>query len=234
MADADLEGLRLAARAEAAAAAMAVDVEAYARAGRDPLEPLLGSGDLASPIGFLGRDPGRDEVRLMQPLIGAGGRLVRAALGRARDGAEPVGEAAMLRAGDGVFFSNTVPYKPLGNKAWSMGVKRRFLPIIRSLLVDVWQGAELITLGNVAFEWFAIDADPAIREAIAAYWTRPDRYEVSLELSLTSPTTGRTRSLRLHPLPHPSPLNATWFQRFPAMLDARLAALAAAGITPTG
>jgi uracil-DNA glycosylase len=233
VADVDLEILRQAARAEAAAVAMPIDAEAYARAGRDPLEPLLGSGDLASPIGFLGRDPGRDEVRRMQPLIGAGGRLVRCALGRARDGAEPVGEDALLRAGDGVFFSNTVPYKPLGNKAWSMGVKRRFLPVIRSLLVDVWRGSELITLGNVAFEWFAIDAEPAVREAIAAHWTRPDRYEASLDVEVTSPRSGRTRAIRLHPLPHPSPLNATWFQRFPAMLDARLAALAAAGIKPT-
>jgi uracil-DNA glycosylase len=73
VADVDLEILRQAARAEAAAVAMPIDAEAYARAGRDPLEPLLGSGDLASPIGFLGRDPGRDEVRRMQPLIGAGG-----------------------------------------------------------------------------------------------------------------------------------------------------------------
>ncbi|MEZ4269040.1 MAG: uracil-DNA glycosylase family protein [Myxococcota bacterium] len=234
MADAQLEVLRQAARAEAGAAAMPIDTEAYTRVGRDPLEPLLGSGDLASPIGFLGRDPGRDEVRLMQPLIGAGGRLVRGALGRARGGAEPVGEEAMLRAGDGVFFSNTVPYKPLGNKAWSMGVKRRFLPIIRSLLVDVWQGAELITLGNVAFEWFAIDAPPATREAIAAHWQREDRYEASLEIEVASPRSGRVRTIRLHPLPHPSPLNATWFQRFPSMLDARLAAFARDGISPTG
>ena len=36
---------------------------------------------------------------------------------------------------------------------------------------------------------------------------------------------GRTRRIALHPLPHPSPLNATWYGRFPGLLAARLRAL---------
>ena len=33
------------------------------------------------------------------------------------------------------------------------------------------------------------------------------------------------RRIALHPLPHPSPLNAAWYGRFPGLLAARLRAL---------
>ena len=36
---------------------------------------------------------------------------------------------------------------------------------------------------------------------------------------------GSARELRIHPLPHPSPLNATWYKRFPDLLRARLRTL---------
>jgi hypothetical protein len=59
----------------------------------------------------------------------------------------------------------------------------------------------------------------SFRTPQAAFWAREDRYTASLTLEV------RGRALRLHPLPHPSPLNATWYRRFPALLDDRLAAL---------
>ena len=54
---------------------------------------------------------------------------------------------------------------------------------------------------------------------IKDFWARDDRYEAVLEVELAG------KRIRLHPLPHPSPLNATWYPRFPALLDARLASL---------
>ncbi|MGM0577553.1 MAG: uracil-DNA glycosylase family protein [Myxococcota bacterium] len=212
--------------------AMAIDVEACRRWGRDPLEPLLGAGEEASPIGFFGRDPGRDEVRWMEPLIGAGGRLVRAGVHRALYGEDPAGFEAERLMSRAVFFSNTVPYKPVGNKAWGMRIKRRFRPYIAEYLVDLWRGSDLVTLGNVAFHWFGLGGPREERDRLKAFWARDDRYERSVDVTLESPRTGRSRTLRLHPLPHPSPANATWFKRFPGMLDARLADLAARGVRP--
>ena len=191
---------------------MAIDVPAYEAAGRDPFTPLLGGGNPDAPIAFFGRDPGREEVRWLTPLIGAGGKLVREGV-HARQGGGPDPDLETLRGIDrSVFFSNTVPYKPIGNKPWPAAVIERFRPIIAAVLADVWKGEHLITLGNVAFLWFGDEAEK--------YWERQDRYEASL--TVTWP-----RRITLHPLPHPSPANAIWHGRFPAMLDARLAALGA-------
>lgn len=205
-------------RREAARGEMAVDLPVYSEAGRDPRDPiLLGSGSLESPIGIFGRDPGRHEVLEGEPFIGKGGQLIRAALHRAIHGEEPPDIAASVEAGRSVFWGNTVPYKPIGNKAWSVGVKRRFLPLIRTILVEHWKGQDLITCGNVAFFWFGL-ADPSLKETLQDHWSRPDRYETSLTITLG-------KALTLHPLPHPSPLNATWYPRFPALMDLRLSQL---------
>lgn len=224
-----LADLRRRTREEAARGDMAVDLEVYQAEERDPLEPLLGGGSEAAAVGFFGRDPGRHEVRFMEPLIGAGGKLVRAGVHRAVHGGEPPDFDAERACAQHVFFSNTVPYKPVRNKAWSMAVKRRFQPFIAEYLVDLWQGSDLITLGNVAFEWFGIGGDRALRAALKAHMAQSDRYESSLEVLLRSPATGTDKTLRLHPLPHPSPLNATWYRHFPALLDARLARLPLSG-----
>jgi uracil-DNA glycosylase len=202
--------------AEARNGAMTIDTEAYAAAERDPSDPvLLGSGDLAAAVGFFGRDPGRREIEIGEPFVGKGGQLVRGALFRATGGVgEPTLEES-IAVGRRVFWGNTVPYKPVGNKAWPVAVKRRFLPFIRELLVEQWRGHDLITLGNQAFEWFGL-ADPSLRPLLREFWGRGDRYERSLELHLDG------KVIRIHPLPHPSPLNATWHQRFPEMLDRRL------------
>lgn len=198
------------ARRAAASPPLAVDRAAYAAAGRDPLHPLLAGGRPSAPIAFFGRDPGRDEVRQMEPLVGAGGRLVRAAVCRALHGHAPDDDEGLGEASRHVFFSNTVPYKPIGNKPWPAEVIARFRPIIAAVLRDVWEGEHLITLGNVAFLWFG--------EAAEAHWERPDRYAASL-------TVDWPRRITLHPLPHPSPANAVWHKRFPAMLEARLLSL---------
>lgn len=228
----DRERLRRLAREEAARGGMDVDAAAYARFGRDPLDPLLGGGNESAPLGFFGRDPGKDEVRLGEPLVGAGGRLVREGVLRALGRPGPYDLEALLGVSRSVFFSNTVPYKPAGNKAWSPAVKRRFRRVVASYLVDVAGVTDLVTLGNEAFLWFADSIPPAEACRLADLWGCEDRYAATAEVDLESPLSGRVRRLRLHPLPHPSPANATWFRRFPEMLDRRLADLAAGGVRP--
>ena len=198
---------------------MAIDREVYADAGIDPFTPIvLGSGSLRARVGVIGRDPGRFEVLRGEPFIGAGGRKLRDGLHRALHGGDCPDEAAAVAVGQQVFWANTVPFKPVGNKAWSVPTQRRFAPVMARLVLELWQGEDLITCGNGAFAWIGL-VEPALRPSLDAFWARPDRYEASLSLDV------RGRALRLHPLPHPSPLNATWFKRFPALLDARLAAL---------
>jgi uracil-DNA glycosylase len=204
---------------EAARGGMDIDEEIYHKVGRDSTEPvLLGSGSLKARLGIFGRDPGRTEVELGEPFIGKGGQLVRAGLSRACGGGSSLDLRESIEVGTHVFWGNTVPYKPVGNKAWSVAVKRRFTAAIREFLVEHWEGSELLTLGNVAFDWFRL-ADPDLKPALKAFWTREDRYESSLDIRLDG------KHIRLHPLPHPSPLNARWYPLFPALLDARLRAL---------
>ena len=199
---------------------MATDFEVYADYGLEPTEPvLLGSGSLQARIGLFGRDPGRTEVELREPFIGKGGQHIRNGLHRAAHGCDCPDLQASLEVGKRIFWANTVPFKPLGNKAWSMKVKRRFAPIVEDLLVNHWKGTELLTCGRVAFHWFSI-VDRDLKPHIEAHWSREDRFETSLEIEIGG------KRITLHPLPHPSPLNAVWYKKFPGLLDARLRDLA--------
>lgn len=202
--------------AEARKGDMAIDEAAYRTAGAAMDRPvLLGSGSLTASLGFFGRDPGRREIELGEPFVGKGGQLVRGALFRAAGGSGTPTVEESIEAGRTVFWGNTVPYKPLGNKAWSTTVKRRFLPFIYELLVAEWQGHTLITLGNQAIEWFGL-AEPKNKPVIKEYWKRQDRYEGRLQVRLGE------KDFLLYPLPHPSPLNATWHAKFPTLLRRRL------------
>ncbi len=49
-----------------------IDVPVYERFKKDPFQPILYAGSLHAPVCIFGRDLGKDEVRLGQPLIGAG------------------------------------------------------------------------------------------------------------------------------------------------------------------
>jgi uracil-DNA glycosylase len=126
---------------------------------------------------------------------------------------------------DHVLLTNTVPYKPPGNKAYSNPVKERFRPFVAELLAAHWRGGDrVITLGTEAFQWFAPYA--ADRAAFDAFWKRDDRYEAEFPCTLVAKEgDGRAvnKPLTLLPLPHPSPLNQRWYPLFPGLLARRLA-----------
>lgn len=205
-----------------------IDLEAYAAYGRDWRVPVLGLGPDDAPLCIFGRDPGRTEVEHQLPFVGRGGQLVRTGLHRHRRGLDEVAPALSFNeaaaASDGVFWLNTVPYKPVGNKAWAMAVKRRFQPLVAELLLGTWKGRTVMVLGREAFFWFGIGQPAQTNAALQAFWSRADRYSATLTIDYQHD--GLARSLILAPLPHPSPANAAWFKRFPALLAARLNQLA--------
>lgn len=223
------EELREAIEREARREDFPIDSPVYAKAGRDPLVPIPYAGSLGAPVCVLGRDLGKDEVAAAQPLIGAGGRLVRSGVYRAIHGADPPKSDRTLESVlPHVLLTNTVPYKPPGNKAYARPVKERFRPFVAELLAIHWTGgSHVVTLGNEAFAWFApFFSDPG---AFEAFWNRADRYEAEVECTVTDPVArpATRKTLVLMPLPHPSPLNARWYRKFPGLLERRLAAIPA-------
>lgn len=222
-----LDELLAAVEREARRADFPIDRPIYEKAGRDPLRPVFFAGTPGAPFCVVGRDLGRDEVAAAEPLIGAGGRLVRAGFYRAAHGGHdpPRSDRTLREVLDHVFLTNTVPYKPPGNKAYSAAVKERFRPFLAELLTMHWHGGDrVITLGTEAFRWFVpYVSDPS---SLDEFWARDDRYEAELACQVTAADGPRTitRALRIQPLPHPSPLNQRWFARFPGLLDQRLAA----------
>ncbi len=198
-----------------------IDIAAYEASNRDWQEPVIGLGKPDTRIAFFGRDPGRDEVEHQMPFIGAGGQKVRGAIYRHLYSKPMPDFEASLEVGKGFFWANTVPYKPVGNKAWSMKVKKQFQPLVADLLIHAWHGRDVITLGREAFLWFGINQPVEARRQLEAFWEREDRFSTYTELELAAPD-GDSRRLRLYPLPHPSPLNATWYRRFPELLEQRL------------
>lgn len=206
-----------------------IDKEVYATYGKSPFDPVIGLGKPAARVGFFGRDPGRDEVQHAMPFIGAGGQKVRGALYQHLYGEALPDFAASVAIGENFFWANTVPYKPLGNKAWSMKVKKLFQPLMVELLLTTWEGRDMITLGREAFLWFGINQVKETQQRLNAFWESEERFEQHIEVELAAPS-GLQRNFRLHPLPHPSPLNATWYKRFPELLRARLTQLK---VTPT-
>jgi uracil-DNA glycosylase len=219
---------------EARRADFPVDTPAYRKAGREPLSPILFAGALRAPVCALGRDLGKDEVMMGQPLVGAAGRMVRAGVYQACHGTPPPSTDRTLESVlEHVLLTNTVPYKPPGNKAYAPVVKERFRPFLAELLATHWQGDQVITLGTEAFLWFAPFADP---QTFNAFWHSANRYEDTLRcvLTATAAVTGvhstMYKSLSIMPLPHPSPLNRRWYKQFPELLARRLAAV---GLSPS-
>ncbi|WZO99443.1 uracil-DNA glycosylase family protein [Isosphaeraceae bacterium EP7] len=210
-------------RLEAARAPFPVDTEVYEKAGKNPGEPVLYAGSLAARVAIMGRDLGKDEVAAGQPLIGAGGRLVRGGIYRAIHNAEPPAKDKGLESVlDHVLLTNTVPFKPPGNKAYPDKVKERFRPLVASLLVEHFTGRKILTLGTEAFRWYSCYAADGVFDE---FWARADRYEADLDCTIRvdTPDGTRTKVVTISPLPHPSPLNQRWYKLFPGLLARRLA-----------
>lgn len=202
-----------------------IDVDAYEAVDKDPLDPVLGGGDPACRVAVFGRDPGRDEVKHGEPFIGKGGQLVRHVLHEIIEGEPPPDDAAAAAIRRVAFWANTVPYKPVGNKAWSVKTRRAFHPVIADFLVKDWRGSDVCCLGQNAFTWFGLTADKPVRDRLKAAWSAEPRFEgPPVEITLSA-LDGTSRPFRVWPMPHPSPLNATWHKRFPALLAARLDAI---------
>ena len=194
--------------------ALPIDRAVYREAGRDPLVPIPYAGNLRARVCILGRDLGRDEVLRGQPLVGASGRAVRAGLLRAL-GLTAAPDNRLLEAAlPHVLLCNLVPYKPLGNRAFSSEIREGFRPFLERLLVHEWRGAAVLTLGNQACAWFekySVEPWPALPAAA--------RYEAEIPCDVGGP---ETRGVTVCPLPHPSPANASWRRHFPGLLARRL------------
>ena len=202
-----------------------LDIPVYKSAKKEPTQPILYFGNLRSNICFFGRDLGRDEVFAGQPLIGAAGTLVRQGFYSAIHHQNTTDKVKLESIKNRLILTNTVPYKPPENKAYSMKVKRRFRRYVEQLLVIYWQGKQIITLGTEAFKWFEYYST---KQEFSAFWSRSDRYESSLHLNLTaldSQGNNYEKRVTIYPLPHPSPLNQKYYKKFPSMLQNTLAQL---------
>jgi uracil-DNA glycosylase family 4 len=209
-------------RQEAERAPFPIDTPIYQAAGKIPTQPVLYAGNLNSQICFFGRDLGRDEVQAGQPLIGAAGTLVREGFYWALHREKPKNRQALQSICDRVLLTNTVPYKPPGNKAYEVEVKERFRPFIEELLTLFWQGNQIITLGTEAFKWFA---PYGAKGEVDSFFRRGDRFSSQLAVTMQARDEegkDHQKKLILLPLPHPSPLNQRYYAQFPKMLQDRL------------
>ncbi len=198
--------------AEARRGPFDVCVETYEAAGRDPAVPIVCTGRLDASTCLVGRELGREEVHAGEPLVGMGGRRLRRALHEALVGPAPKSERRFDSVLEHVFFTNLVPYRPVGNKAYSQATKARFRPFVERLLAGHWTGDRVLALGKTSFEWFA----PYVgRDTIRTAWSDPDtRFLIDLPMDLGG------RQMTLGCLPHPSPLSP-FKQAFPGLVRQR-------------
>jgi uracil-DNA glycosylase len=218
----DIETLIIEIHQEAKRKPFPIDTTVYKAADKDPTQPILYAGNLKSQICFFGRDLGRDEVHTGEPLIGAAGTLVRGGLYWAMHHQQAKTQQELQSVCARALLTNTVPYKPPGNKAYITEVKNRFRPFIETLLVIHWQGNQIITLGTEAFKWFIPYGD---KGEVNEFFQQNDRYENKLPVTLCATDTlgvQHRRQVTLLPLPHPSPLNQKYYAKFPEMLQKRL------------
>ncbi len=173
--------------------------ETYAEAARDAAVPLLLAGSLDAPWCAVGRELGRDEVLQGEPLVGMAGRRFRRAVHEALLGPAPRTERRFAHVLDHVLLTNLVPYRPVGNRAYSRAVRDRFRPYLERLLADLWSGERVLALGKDALLWFA---PYTVDEGVDALWADPERrFRDTLRLRI------RDRELTLAAVPHPSPLS---------------------------
>lgn len=203
--------------AEARRAPFDVCRETYRAAGRDPAVPILCAGSLDAPFCAFARELGRDEVLRGEPLVGIGGRRFRRAFHEAvvapGSGAAPPTEKRFADILPHVLLANTVPFRPVDNKAYDKETLERFRPFVERLLGDLWTGTRVLALGETAIKWFGgYAASPSAADEL---WADPKRRFVG-----TLAITIRGRALSVAPVPHPSPLSP-FKKEFAAILARR-------------
>lgn len=62
-----------------------LDGDVYRQFDRDPLAPIVGLGPKNAKLAVFGRDPGKKEVEVGLPFVGAGGQKVRDSIVTATD-----------------------------------------------------------------------------------------------------------------------------------------------------
>ncbi len=202
-----------------------LDRSAYAAVGKDSSVPVMGLGLPTATLCIMGRDPGRAEIAAGAPFMGPSGRVLRRMLTAQTPARSTDGKSAGCNTPPAsLFWLNTVPYKPIANRAWPLTVQRLFQPLIRDIMLSQWRGDRVITLGNQAFHWFGIGQPPGEQARMDTYWSGDRRYLDPVRILVANAK--RRRWLTLYPLPHPSPANAVWRERFPALLQRHLDALA--------
>ena len=186
------------------------------------LRPVLPRGPHTAAICFVGRDPGEKEAKCGLPFIGESGQRLRNGLLEFYAPSVLPTEQSRLDIGESFFWMSTVPFKPKGNKPWSQAVRVACQPLLLQFMQDQWGGRDVVTFGTEAFFWFGIGQPGETLQKLHAFWEQGDiKYERSIEV----PLPGLARTVCLHPMPHPSPANAKWRARFPALFKQRLAAL---------
>ena len=204
-----LAELERAVRDEARRAPFDVCAETYEQAGRDPTEPILCAGNPEAAVVFVGRELGRDEVLLGEPLVGASGRRLRRVVHETLIGPADPGERRFAAVLDHVLLTNTVPYRPVGNRAYDRATLARFRPFVETLLARHWSGTRVVALGRKALLWFAPYADEG---AVKDLWAdREARFAGRLDVVVGG------RAMKLACVPHPSPLSP-FRTEFPALL----------------
>jgi len=214
-----LRGLLREVETEARRAPFDQCLDTYREAGRDPAVPILCAGSLDARFCALGRELGREEVLLGEPLVGTGGRRFRRAFHDAALapslGPAPKSERRFSAVLDRVLLTNLVPYRPVANRAYDRATVARFRPFVETLLTDLWTGTTLLALGETSLRWLAPYAAPG---AVEAVWSNPAR-----RFAETLAVTIRGRRLVVAVLPHPSPLSP-FKKDFAAHLARRVAA----------
>jgi uracil-DNA glycosylase len=200
---------------------MPVDRAVYAEARRDAAAPIWFAGSLRARVCIVGRDLGREEVLLGQPLVGRAGRAVRLAVLRSAGGAPRQDDVRLDAALSHVLLTNLVPYKPKGNLPFTRRIREGFRPFMERLLVCHFKGNAIVTLGRDAF-FFAPYGD---RERFERCWRRDARRALEIVVRIPGLCGGRrvARRLTVVSLPHPSPANTRWAARFPELCERCLA-----------
>lgn len=100
-------------------------------------QPVVGYGDTTSPVVFIGEAPGEEEDLEGKPFVGKAGKLLTAVLDSINIDREKI------------YITNTVPWRPPGNRVPSSTEINFFKPFIHQLL-KIIKPKVIVTLGGTA------------------------------------------------------------------------------------